>query len=326
MFCIVGQSRSGSVVTAEDPSQGGYSPERGKSFDTTRSLPPILPESALLSAHSSMKGWNSSPTHRDVDTNRGTGMNTTATVLASFREHDATPVSLRSLTRSPAGDKVGSSSRPGTPANKAAALGAQYSHSHTPSSSVSSAFFQADKFGRPAENAVTGDLRSLSPHDISFQPNLFLSRPFNSSHSSLVSAGSSFHSWEGSDPVNFKRLYELDAPARDDVEDSDPTLVNSDDSEEILVKLAGLNAMDIATMHDKLVEAGLSARTNSSRSSSSKETTPSVPASALTHSSTSTFPDSSPTTVLASAPLAVMNPNLQEDSTREIVVSLLVCD
>src|SRR5258708_12682481 len=112
MFCIVGQSRSGSVVTAEDPSQGGYSPERGKSFDTTRSLPPILPESPLLSAHSSMKGWNSSPTHRDVDTNRGTAMNTTATVLASFRQHDATPVSLRSLTRSPPADNLASPSTP----------------------------------------------------------------------------------------------------------------------------------------------------------------------------------------------------------------------
>ena len=37
------------------------------------------------------------------------------------------------------------------------------------------------------------------------------------------------------------------------------TLVNSDDSEKILVKLASLNATDIATMHDELTEAASSA-------------------------------------------------------------------
>ena len=320
---------SGTMVTVDSPSQYGSSQERSKSFDTTQFFAPALPESPLLSTHNPAKGWNGFPTQRDVDASRGAGMNATAAVLASFREHDTTPVSLRSPTRPPTGDKViSSSSRPGTPAIKGVGVGTQYSHSH--SSSVSSAFFQADKFGRPSESGVAGDLRSLSPNGVSFQRNLILSPLLNSSHSSLVSAGSSFHSGEGSDPINFKKLYELDASPRDDLEDSDPTLVNSDDSEEILVNLAGLNALDITAMHDRLFEAGLSARTNSSRSSSSKQTTPPLPpvsASVPTHSSTSVSPiisDSSLTSVLASAPTVIANPNFQEDSTREIVVSLQI--
>ena len=48
MFDMLGQSHSRSVVTAEDPSQGGYSPKRGKSFDTTQFLPPILPVAAVV--------------------------------------------------------------------------------------------------------------------------------------------------------------------------------------------------------------------------------------------------------------------------------------
>src|SRR5258708_30165103 len=82
----------------------------------------------------------------------------------------------------------GGKGRKGKGDEKGRRRGHTMTHSHTPSSLVSSAFFQADKFGRPGENGVTGDLRSLSPHDISFQPNLFLSHLFNSSHSSLVSA------------------------------------------------------------------------------------------------------------------------------------------
>ncbi|KAF8334281.1 uncharacterized protein EI90DRAFT_3121608 [Cantharellus anzutake] len=302
MFDMSSQHRG-----AGDASPNGFSNERGKSLDPTQSLSsPALPGS----------GWNGFPTQRDVDTSRGAGMNATAAVLASLREHNVTPVSLCSPTRSPAGDKViVSTSRPVSPAMKGTGTGGHYSH--TPSSSASSAFFQGDKFRRPSENE---DTRSLSPSGLPFQRNLVLSPLLNSSHSSLISAGSSFHSGEGNDPVNFKKLYELDTLAKDDLEDSDPTLVNSDDSEEVLEKLAGLRAADITAIHQRLVEAGLGSRTDSSRSSSVKQTTPPlVSTPALTPFSGRTLTLAPDPAVPASAHPPVSPTILQEDPTKDII-------
>ena len=59
-------------------------------------------------------------------------------------------------------------------------------------------------------------------------------------------------------------------PSNDDSLDSEPTLVASDGSEEVLEKLAGLTGADIAAIHHKLIDSALYSSNEPKRSSRSR--------------------------------------------------------
>ncbi|KAF5365720.1 hypothetical protein D9758_003275 [Tetrapyrgos nigripes] len=137
--------------------------------------------------------------------------------------------------------------------------------SRSPTSPTFSSFEVSSRQGsrRSSKQNTSSSPFALSPYN----PVLF-SPIANSSRSSLESAGSSYHSWQGDEKENLLSFMEMDSqPPWHDISfsssqaDSSASGVSpeidwkAEDAEEIISRLGGLQKVDFVTIQEKLVEA-----------------------------------------------------------------------
>ncbi|KAF9518183.1 hypothetical protein BS47DRAFT_324130 [Hydnum rufescens UP504] len=264
-------SRDDSSASDDIPQYFGHSRLKS-SVDRGDRLP--LPDSRLFGQQSQAKPWAGLP--NQYDSSSVPGNIAAVAALSALRQHSPTPNSIRSPQRSPSEHRVLIPSlRSPSPAIKST-TSPPYHHTPTPSSS--SSFFQFERsptgkrFGDIPVDQMDTHSRAASPSSAPYSRALVFSPILNSSSSSVVSVGSSYHSWEETKVGSLKKLYDMREPSNDDSLDSDPTLVASDGSEEVLEKLTGLTVSDITAIHNKLVDSALYPPPEPKRSSHSRRT------------------------------------------------------